>query len=1756
MDSHPWNNQHPATLIDVLRWRALLQPDRRAYTFLANGETEQDTLTYGELDYRARAIATKLQQRERRNECALLLYPPGLDYIVAFFGCLYAGVVAIPAALPRVNRPSPHLQAILQDSRATILLTNSKILPSIQSSLVHLPELEKLHWLVSDTFDTTVAEQWRRPDITRDTVAYLQYTSGSTSSPKGVMISHRNVLHNSMGFANACASTPQSILVAWMPHFHDFGLVYCIVHPLYVGFLSILMPPASFIQQPLRWLNALSYYQATHTGAPNFAYDLCVEKTTTAERTALNLSTLQVAINGAEPVRSSTLENFSTAFESCGFRSTAFMPGYGLAECTLRFSTAPREEHPLLLSLQAKELEQGHIATVPDDQLSEEKEVRRLVGCGSATDGMTIAVVDPSTLTRCGEDKVGEIWLQGESVSQGYWKRPEETQQTFQAYLSDTGEGPFLRTGDLGFIKQDQIFITGRLKDLIIVRGRNHYPQDIEQTVEQSHSALRAGCGAAFSVEAHGEEQMVVVQEIERRGRHNLDVDEVIQHIRRALVEQHEVTPYAIVLVRTGTIARTTSGKVQRRTNRAAFLNKTLTAISEWYDTTLPAKDIPLVRTRPTVPTRKAIREWLVTRLAQRSGVSPEKLDTSRPFTDYGLDSLSGVALMGELERWLDRSLSPTLLWNYPSIDQLVRYLIEDQQETDEKLALTPVTFKKVPPSQEEDAIAIVGIGCRFPGADSPQAFWHMVCDGVDATSEVPPERWDADALYDATPATPGKLNTRRGGFLRDVDKFDPHFFSITPREAIYMDPQQRLLLEVSWEALEHAGQAPDRLAGTPTGVFVGVSTNDYMQLILRSKANLEAYMATGISSSITANRLSYLLDLRGPSLSVDTACSSSLVAVHMACQSLRNNECTLALAGGVNLQLTPELTISFSHAHLMAADGRCKAFDARADGYARGDGCGMVVLKRLSDAQRDGNTILALVRGSAINQDGRSNGLTAPNGWSQQAVIDTALNRAGVAPHEISCIEAHGTGTPLGDPIEIESLKAVLSTGRKRDQTCAIGSVKTNIGHLEAAAGIAGLIKMVLALHHGKLPPHLHLQKLNPHISLDDTPFFIPTELTPWPEEVSRRLAGVSSFGFGGTNSHIVLEEGPTHMQEAEPFKRPLHLLTLSARTPAALHTLAQRYADVLVDQTDDVLVDICYTANSGRTHFTHRLAVTGATIGDMQKRLTAFVNQPEQGTTNGIIASSLPDQQRPAVVFLFSGQGAQTIGMGRQLYETHPTFRAILDKCDKILRPYLEHSLLAVMYPRSMVEESYVHMTAYTQPALFAIEYALAKLWESWGIMPVAMLGHSIGEYVAACLAGVFSLEDALKLVATRGRLMQALPQKGAMAAVFTSEATVAEVLAPYTDVLAISGINSPDETVISGDSEALQTVLEQLDARGITYHKLNVSHAFHSPLMDPMLAEFEREAAKVRYRSPRIPVVSNVTGQIATEKGMLTTPQYWRQHVRQTVRFAPGLTTLYENDYTVFVEIGPRPTLIGLGKKCLPAGATWLPSLHPRREDWQQMLESLARLYTAGVTIDWEGFERGYRARQRVALPTYPFQRQSYWIQTGETAPLAVGTRMPQLQPSSSEPGETSLTPAPTASNVASQEISRNMLLAAEPEERSLIVETYLRQHLARVTGLTTDELDPHQSLNTLGLDSLMAVELKNRIETNLQVVLSIGDLYRGMDMAGVASLILEEIFGKQPAGELEAEHLLENLDDIPDDQVDALLRAMMEEEQNDD
>jgi amino acid adenylation domain-containing protein len=1616
----------------LLAANAAERPAAPAYTFLPDARSEI-RLTYAELERRARTLGAVLARESAAGERVLLLCPPGIDYLVSLYACWTAGLVAVPAYAPRNQRQTARIAAIADDCRPTVALGSGALLARAQTLLAAAGYSAPLRWIAADRSGSL--EEPLPPVDHRappGELALLQYTSGSTGDPKGVMVTHRNVIANLVATNARFEMSREDIGCIWLPPYHDMGLIGGILQPMFAGCHVVLMPPTSFLQNPAHWLQTISRYRATVAGGPNFGYELCVDRITDQQTRDLDLSCWRLAFNGAEPIRAETLQRFCSRFSNAGFRSSSLYSCYGLAEATLMISGGRPGEGPVHLPLQRDSLERFRVDVAPDGDPGR----RVMVGCGRPLEGHRLLIVNPDTARICARNEIGEIWIDGPSVAAGYWEKPESTREVFRAQPIDfDSQQSFLRSGDLGFLHDGELYVTGRIKDIIIIAGRNLYSQDIEQAVAGCPASVRALGGAAISLPSDSGERLVLLQELER-GQHS-DHAGIVGEIRRVIVETFDIAPHMIVLLPPNSIPRTTSGKIRRAAAAEMFQRGEFAVIFQWQSQ--PENDGRGPLELPA-PSYEAIRGFLIRYVAQASGAAVDAIDTSQPIAYYGLGSVQAVKLAAEFQTWLGRPIAPTLAWDFPTIEKLSRHL--------SGLSEAESVASSHQARRMDEPIAIVGMAGRFADARDLDEFWRLLHEGRDAIRDMPQR-----------PSTNSSAIPRRGGFLHDVDRFDAHFFGISPREAAHMDPQQRLLLEVAWEAIENSGQAADRLAGGNCGVFVGISTSDYASVTRDAGAEaLDIYTGTGNAHSIAANRLSYSLNLHGPSIAVDTACSSSLVAVHLACQSLRAGESDLALAGGVNVVLDDQWNSVFSKARMLAPDGRCKTFDAAADGYGRGEGCGVIVLKRLSDALAGREQIFAVVRGSAVNQDGRSNGLTAPSGGAQRAVIRAALKQADVDAADVGYIETHGTGTPLGDPIEIEALKAVFGAGRAQDRL--IGSVKTNIGHLEAAAGIAGLIKVALSLWHELIPQHLNLRVLNPAIKLRDAGFAVGTAGRRWPRGHRPRIAGVSSFGFGGTNAHVVLCEAPLPPAGAPPtaIERPRHVLALSAKNAASLRMLAQRYAECC-ERNPQPLSDLCYSANVGRVHFSQRLAITATSLPELAKRLRSFE------------AGSREHRTAPHIGLLFTGQGAQYLGMGRQLYETQPTFRATLDRCATIVQSMLPRPLLSVLFDES--QQTLLDQTLYTQPALFALEYALYQLWRLWGVVPTTLAGHSIGQYVAACVAGVLTLEEGLLLAATRGRLMQERAPPGAMAAIFAPLQEVDEMLAACALPVGVGGVNGPRHVVISGQRAAVAEVVNRFREKSVNTRILSVSHAFHCREMLPVVEAFDSVLATIAFQVPNLPLLSDLSGGVFAGDSR-PDRAYWRRHLTEPVRFDAVLDRLAAQRCDVLIEIGPQPVLLGLADAArLQPAALLLPSLRRTEPDnWQTLLHSLAALYERGVHLDWNGFDRDY-ARRKVSVPCYPFDGQRYWI-----GPPAVQADQ-----------ENAAMTLPSTSPIAQPEAAgRKMRILAT-----------LLATVAPLLQRPPEDIDVHAPVLDLGADSLILMGAVQFVRDNYGINISLQRLF---------------------------------------------------------
>ncbi|EMI54521.1 protein containing AMP-dependent synthetase and ligase [Rhodopirellula sallentina SM41] len=1613
------------SVVDLLCEWADVQPDKVLYRFLRAGNhdgsnakgsnreqshdnktlfapisdasclPESEGYTYRGLDRQARRIAVWLSQRVRPGECVVLAFPPGPEYLAAYFGCLYAGVIAVPAYPPRRNQRDARLCAIIADAEIKVGLTSTSLAASLQANAESADADDPwsvVTWCSIDAMDPNAADDWVRPDLDRDTTAFLQYTSGSTGSPKGVIVTHGNLLHNQHLIQSSFLSTGDDTVVGWLPLHHDMGLIGNSLNPLYLGGELIFMSPIDFLQKPSRWLHAITQFGGAVAGGPNFAYRLCVDEITDEELVGVDLSTWRVAFNGAEPIDSRVLHRFAERFADYGFEHKLFCPCYGMAETTLLVSSSVRGQP---------------VRELPPRDATEDSDQSRSnwIGCGVPDESMDVRIVDPETRTEMPAGEIGEIWVAGPSVAAGYWKNPEKTRETFQATIAGQSK-QYLRTGDLGLIDADtfpgELFVTGRCKDLIIVHGANHYPQDIERTAESAHPANAIGGGATFSVTADDGENVVITQEIRRSQRRSADLDEVIDAIRAAVTQEHQIVPSSIVLVRPGGIPKTTSGKVQRSEARRRFENDEFRILHRWDRPTASKTSDSPRSTQADSPQLSTITAWLIEKIAARVKLPIESIDVDEPVARYGLDSVGAVRLAGELSEWLDRDIPATLAYEYPTITGLANHL----SGVDSSPALQKAHEKTTQSSHRHNEhhagssgpVAIVGIGCRFPSASNPHEFWNVLRDGIDATGECP-HRSDWPSAGNLDPSVP-----TRGGYLADVAGFDAGFFGISPREADAIDPQHRLLLELTQEAFEDAGIPIANLStrdqtedhNQRVGVFVGIGNNDYSRFHSNDNDRVTAYTATGNSMAMAANRVSYTFDFRGPSLTIDTACSSSLVATHQAFRALGSGDCDYAIAAGVNLILSTDATESFTKAGMLSPSGICRTFDEAADGFVRGEGGGAVLLRPLSDALADGNRIYAVIQGSAVNQDGRSNGLTAPSRAAQAELIREALRDAGVPGEAIDYVEAHGTGTSLGDPIEVRAIRESLietpEYSAKPDASLKIGSVKANIGHLEAAAGIAGLIKVALSVQNQMLPQQVNFETPTPHIDWSGG-LQVVAESTPWPRHEERpRRAGVSSFGFGGTNAHVVLEEppeAPTTAPEENVFAPGV--LVCSAKSPETLSRVVDS-VHAISDATDHA--SQAYTLATGRSHYRHR----AAWVGDASSAPPGNASKWIQGVS----------QRDASVDWYFSGQGGCHAGAGHQLYQSNPTFRQEFDTVAEAFSAQTGHDLKQRLWS---TKDQWLEV--WIQPALYCLQVATARFWMALGVQPNRLVGHSLGEFAAACMAGVFTFEDGLTLVTRRAELTGRIEQRGGMLAVFSDEKSLRQTLANFNGRCEIAAVNGPKQTVVASLPETLTELADFLKTHGIVSRPMSTTHGFHSWLIEPILDEFEQTASMTAMMPPTPAFVSSQTGKLAGEAA--ATPEYWRSNLRNAVRFDLVLNEMSgatsSNDVptkqsrSLGMEIGAGSTLSALARSAktglsvlagFPADAN-APVKKPGSY-W----DTLANLYVHGVDFDWAAALGG--TAPLVSLPTYPFDRERHWLSSAG-ANSATSATLPSSTPETS-------------------------------------------------------------------------------------------------------------------------------------------------------
>nr|VFK65071.1 MAG: Acyl transferase domain-containing protein [Candidatus Kentron sp. UNK]VFK71366.1 MAG: Acyl transferase domain-containing protein [Candidatus Kentron sp. UNK] len=1527
--------------------QATRQPDASALI------TPDNSISFRDLDLRSARIAAALQGlgiAATADETALvgLCMPRGVDAVAAMLGILRAGGAYVPID---PGYPASRRRRMAQSADIRVLLTDDDSISDAFATSVEQ---------VLTLSDLDQQSQTRAPaPVADDSLFHVLFTSGSTGEPKGVCGTHRQMrqrlawLWRTFPFGDGDLCCHKTAL-----HFVDASLE--IFGTLLQG-RPLLIAPEDHTANPERFTELLAQHRVTRISLVVSQLRALLIADPDLGR---KLPRLALCIVSGERLTGDLIQAFRRALPNdhveglitpadekrarVGWISEAHPPGGDGGCASLIHPTAPSG---LLFHSKTRLINLYGCSEVPEISWAEITPDTPIDDTGApighAIPGTRLYIVDEA-MREVAPGEVGELLVASPLQAKGYLGRPEETAARF-IIPPFGGAERLYRTGDRVRLPPDGLLrYEGRVDDQVKIRGHRIELSAVEATV--------TACGEDVDAVA------VVVQQdptlVENRSLvafvtpASVDTDRLLARLRQQ-VPRHLLAQRILPLDRLPTTA---SGKIDRQ-RLAALANTTPEA---------PSAPSGNIRSRVT-------QLW-------KAVLQVDSVGQHENFFDIGGDSLRLARLHRRLQETFDTfELTVSELLAYPTVAAQAGHL-----------ARTPTPSIQICPRRPDPGggrdIAVIGMACRFPGASTLEAFWRNLRAGVDSISDFSDQELEQPDL--ALANSPDYVKS--GAVLENIADFDAGFFGYSEKEAALLDPQHRLLLECAWEAMESAGVAPDG----PVGVYAGSSTSSYFLNHLAAarpvtEATLQDFQANlACDRNFLATRIAYKLALRGPAMTVQTACSTGLVAVHMACQALRAGECAAALAGAGALRIPQKVGYLYEEGMIRSPDGRCRAFDARGEGTLFGSGAGMVLLKPLARAQADGDPILAIIKGSAVNNDAADKvGYTAPSMTGQADVIEAALDAARVDPRTIGYVEAHGTGTRLGDPIEVAALtRAFARRGWTIDghadgsePRCAMGSVKTNIGHLDEAAGIAGFIKTVLALRHGEIPPSLHYHAPNPEIDFEHSPFAVNARLTPWP--AARRRAGVSSFGMGGTNCHLILDEAPPSPKASAPPEaetEPSHqLLVFSAASHAALETLAGRYRDLIAAQPSIDLASLCATAAMGRRHLGYRSATVAASTADLRDRLANLPLPSVAAGANGAATGK--------IAFLFTGQGAQYANMARGLYDGCAPFRATLDHCASILDPLLPRPLLSVMFPEPSLEaeaDALLAQTQYTQPALFAVEFALAELWRAFGVLPDLVMGHSIGEYVAACVAGAIELDDALRIVAARGRLLQALPAGGGMLSVELDEQGTRKLLAPHEGAC-IAALNGPARTVISGRMGALAMLAERLAEQGIAHRYLKVSHAFHSPLVEPMLAPFAKALGGARLAEPKIPLISNLTGVASMA---LLDPDYWVNHTRSAVRFADGVRTLLDLAAGALLEIGPSPTLLGMASEILedrPAEPPALfPSLRRGRDDWAVLLGSLGRLYARGLDVDWRGLYAGQPWR-KVALPTTPFQRTRCWI-----------------------------------------------------------------------------------------------------------------------------------------------------------------------------
>lgn len=1553
---------------DVLKVLKELGKTDKGITIVLSKD-EKKFISYKELWNRSFYVSEILKKRGVDRKAEVIIKCEDIEcFLYSFWACAIGGFIAIPINASANNNTDSLLSHILENTVNPIIVSDLDTTEEqINAKVICIKDFYEDILRCPNNMD---AEYQSSPED----ILYVMYSSGTTGTPKGVIINKSNVTANVFGFVKHYSINKNDRFLSWAPLTHCYGLVIFHLVPLMVGAEQCLLPTKLYMNQPLIWAEMIHEYSATRIGSLPFALKHFHNIYMNSEKSYnWNLSCVESMFLGGEQVSYALYKEFCDAVNDYGFTIDKVYPLYGLTEATIMLTANRAGKEARTFRIANNQLVIGdkvNCEEVADNDIVD----NACLEMGTVLETVLLSIRDDD-LQELPEGHLGQICASGPCITSGYYQDEEATKKVFY-------DDKWLCTGDVGFIREDNLFIIGREKELVVANGKKISCAQIEDMINKSlHNTKYQQSAVCNGTTQENENEKVIAfikTDIDINNENDVqEFNETKNQIISMIFEKIGLTIREVVPVED--IPKTNSGKAFRRGLTEKYN-------SGAYETILNKMNQTNNRKSVTNEKSEYSKRYILTRIVRyiEERFDIKVLDFDVPFSEYGIVSINIPSFIEKLNSEFNVNILVADIFRYFTISDLSEYISSLVNTVEQQRSLGDMNIE-----QAQEKIAIVGMSCRFPGgANSIDEYWNMLVNGEDGVCEVPKNRWDIEKYYDEDKTAPGKMYCKKGGFLNfNIDEFDARFFNISPKEAAALDPQQRMLLELTWEAFENANMDITKYNGTNTGVYVGMSNSEYnlAQLYSGELSKIGAYALTGSCMSTACGRVSYTFGFEGPCITVDTACSSTLTALHLACTAMQAGEADMQVVAGINLIESPTTNIGFSKLQATSVDGHSKAFDESANGYGRGEGGGVIILKRLSDAIKDKDEIFGVIRGTGINQDGKSNGLTAPNGEAQEKLIRKTLLNANMNPLDVDYIEMHGTGTKLGDPIEVNAVGATYGKGRSKNDLLKIGSVKSNIGHLEASAGVASIIKVLLSMKHDMIPANLHFHTPNPFINWEDANVEVISEHSLWSKKDGLRAAAINGFGFGGSNAHAIIEEYKTEdfsMSESKIQEGIDYVLKISAKSEKSLKALIEKYHVLIKESTENELEDIIYTSNKGRANLDYRFAVWGSNRDMIADRLESYLkNGFAEGVFENIDKPHMMHKDRK-VVFMFTGQGSQYINMGKLLYDSNDVFKQAFDTCDKLFKPYLLKSIVHLIYGEN-TDEQMIEKTVYAQPLIFAVEYALYKLWESYGVNPEMVMGHSIGEYPAAVVAGIMTLEDAIKLVSIRGRLMDMAPGKGKMATIFADEEKVQKLLKEYEETVCIAAQNAKETCVISGKAEDVEKVVAKVVGEGIRVQELKVSHAFHSMLMEPILEDFHLIAKEVNYNAAQVRFVSSLYAK-ELEEGLILDSEYWTRHIREKVDFYGAVTSIDKKENYLLLEIGSNRVLAALCKLIFEDERDIASTLNIKKEDKVQLANEIAFLYVAGVNVDWNKITfSGKVDWKKTKLPNYTYEKNKYWM-----------------------------------------------------------------------------------------------------------------------------------------------------------------------------